>query len=59
MPVNFKKTTDKNKVFYYTQWGTTGKKYYFDPKSTRSIMIAYKKAVKQGQAISISKRKKF
>lgn len=47
--------SNKKGLFY--RWGAKGKQYYFDPWSKRSIRAAYNKALKQGVAISISKRK--
>lgn len=38
----------------YFQWGTHGKKYYYDPKEKGSAEEARKFAVKQGQAIRAS-----
>lgn len=40
---------DKKGHFY--QWGSTGKKYYFDPDSKRSVAAAYNRAEKQQTAI--------
>jgi hypothetical protein len=48
--------SNKKGLFY--RWGTRGTKYYFDPYSKRSVKAAYNKALKQGVAISISKRRK-
>lgn len=64
MPIQHRK--DKNGPYFRwvgkaTQppatWGDLGKKYYYDPKSLASGMIAKNKALIQGQAISISKYK--
>jgi hypothetical protein len=41
---------------YYYQYGTTGTKYYFNPKSERSMKRAYNKSVKQAAAIHITKK---
>lgn len=44
---------------YYYSWGRTGAKYYFNPVSEVSRMIARDKATKQGDAIkqSMARRK--
>lgn len=42
----------------YFQWGNSGHKYYFISNNKKSRDIAYKKALKQGRAISISKFKR-
>ncbi len=34
----------------YFQWGNHGKKYYYNPLSTRSVNIAAGKALRQGRA---------
>ncbi len=38
----------------YFQYGTTGKKYYFNPESLRSFNKAFDKALKQSAAIMLS-----
>lgn len=50
MPVHTGK--DKDGTFY--RWGTSGKKFYFDPESEQSRGIAKSKAQKQAQAIYAS-----
>ncbi len=40
---------------YYYRYGTSGKKYYYNPQSSRSKKIAYTKALKQTQAINANK----
>lgn len=44
-----------NKGYYY-MYGSTGKKYYYDPKDKKSEKRAYDKALKQEAAIRISKQ---
>lgn len=48
---------DKTRKHYY-QWGENGKKYYYSLNSSSSRTRAYNKALKQGRAISISKKNK-
>ncbi len=36
---------------YYYRYGKSGKKYYYNPQSSRSKKIAYNKSLKQTQAI--------
>lgn len=54
MPIKAKK--DKKGNFF--QFGKTGKKYYYRMNDIRSRELAYDKALRQGQAISISKRRR-
>lgn len=46
MPIH--RGIDKNGTYY--QWGTQ-KKYYYEPGNKKSRNIAYRKALKQAQAI--------
>jgi hypothetical protein len=39
---------------YYFQWGKQ-KKYYFNPISNRSLIIAFNRAKRQGRAIKANK----
>lgn len=45
----------KDSKGHYYRYGTSGKKYYFDPLSSRSNKIAHNKALKQTQAINANK----
>lgn len=54
MPINI----GYDKLGSYYQFGKTGKKYYYNPKSSRSKIMAYNKALKQSKAIEWSKHNK-
>jgi hypothetical protein len=41
----------KDSKGYYYRYGNSGKKYYYNPLSSRSKKIAYAKSLKQTQAI--------
>ncbi len=45
----------KDSKGHYYRYGTSGKKYYYNPLSNRSNKIAYTKALKQTQAINANK----
>ena len=47
-----------NKGSYY-QWGSEGKKYYFNQYNFRSMKIAHNKAIKQGMANILMAKKKL
>ncbi len=51
MPI--KKVIEKSQKGYY-QYGRL-KRYYFDPRNSRSIIVAHKKAKKQATAVQLSK----
>lgn len=48
-------SSDSKGPFY--QFGTTGKKYYYTPTSTKSKHNAKSKALRQGRAIEASKHR--
>jgi hypothetical protein len=52
MPIRLK----ENKYGYFYQYGTHGKKYYFNANNNKSMKSAYMKALKQTKAIH-AKRK--
>jgi hypothetical protein len=52
MPVNL----SKDKSGSFARWGKKGKKYYYIPNNKISRERAKRKAIKQGQAIWVSRR---
>jgi hypothetical protein len=46
-----------SKIKHYYKWGKDGKQYSYKPGSERSEKMAKAKAMKQGEAIEISKNK--
>ncbi len=55
--INMPVILHKGKRPYY-QWGQHGKRYYFNPLSQTSQLLAYNKSRRQGIAIKISESKR-
>jgi len=49
MPIHSGYDTVRQKPYF--QWGNHGAKYYFNPHSTRSSLLAYNKAKRQAIAV--------
>lgn len=54
MPIFYRVENGK----HFFQYGDQGKKYYFDPDSSRTVKIAYKLCLRQARAIKASQNKK-
>ena len=55
MPIMREETTKDGERVGYFQYGSSGKKYYYEPGNKQSREKAYQKALKQMKAIKANK----
>lgn len=58
MPIHAGTETKGGKILHWYQWGSKGAKYFYNPESQRSRVIAWNKAVEQAKAIKASESRR-
>lgn len=58
MPVHLGVIKEGEQLLFFYQYGKKGKRYFFNPDSKESKLLAYEKAIDQGIAIKTSQLKR-